>query len=164
MATLEPWPGLSAYTASKCALQGLSEVLAAEAGPHGVRTILIDLGIFRTAFLSHTTKPSAGLGAAYLGGAVDKTVAFLDGLAGQQPGDPILAAERIIEVVEGSGIAAELGLNDKGFEAVLRVPLGTDAAEAAVAASSKLKADSHHLRRLATSTDFVGEDAEAASA
>ncbi|GAB0138223.1 hypothetical protein EsDP_00006462 [Epichloe bromicola] len=161
--TFAPYPGCSAYTASKCALEGLSEVLATEVGPYGVRTILIDLGIFRTSFLKHTTEPSAGLDSAYVGGPVDKTVAFLQGLDGKQPGDPASAARRIVEVIEGSGIAAKLGLNDKGFGSVLRVPLGTDVADAAESCSEAIAA-LHNLRQLATSTDYPEDSASTGAA
>jgi NAD(P)-dependent dehydrogenase (short-subunit alcohol dehydrogenase family) len=43
-------PGLSAYTASKFALEGLAEALAAEAGQFGVKVTILQLGAFATSY------------------------------------------------------------------------------------------------------------------
>ncbi|MCA2213305.1 SDR family oxidoreductase [Jidongwangia harbinensis] len=44
------FPGLSAYTASKFALDGLAEALAAEAGSFGVKVTILQLGGFATSY------------------------------------------------------------------------------------------------------------------
>ncbi|KAL6401631.1 short chain oxidoreductase/dehydrogenase [Ilyonectria robusta] len=121
---LTPFPATTAYAASKCAVDGMSEALAVEVGPLGIRVVLIDFGIFRTNFLHSFTKPKAGLGEAYVGGPVDATVSFLENLAGKQPGNPVLAAKRMVEVVDGTGLAKDM--TNLGYQRVLRVPLGSD--------------------------------------
>ncbi len=42
------FPGLAAYTASKFALEGLAEALAAEAGPLGVKVTILQVGGYAT--------------------------------------------------------------------------------------------------------------------
>ncbi|MEV6636318.1 SDR family oxidoreductase [Actinoplanes sp. NPDC051470] len=51
------FPGLSAYTASKFALEGLAEALAAEAGQFGVKVTILQLGGFATAYGSNLRLP-----------------------------------------------------------------------------------------------------------
>ena len=45
-------PGLAAYSATKHAIHGFSEVLRAECGPKGVRVIELSPGVVRTGFAS----------------------------------------------------------------------------------------------------------------
>ncbi|MFG1606781.1 SDR family oxidoreductase [Actinoplanes sp. NPDC049265] len=51
-------PGLSAYTASKFALEGLAEALATEAGQFGVKVTILQLGGFATAYGRNLILPS----------------------------------------------------------------------------------------------------------
>lgn len=48
-------PGLGAYSASKFALEGLSETLAAETAGFGVRMMIVEPGAINTRFISHGT-------------------------------------------------------------------------------------------------------------
>lgn len=146
------FPACSAYGASKAAVEALSETLALEVGPAKVRVVLIDLGIFRTRFLHAAVKPKSGLDEAYVGGSVDSTVSFLDGIAGKQPGDPALAAKRIVETVDGAGMAKDLAA--QGYGKLLRVPLGSDAFDALKGKEASL-AEIRALETLARSTDFA---------
>ncbi|MBV1853000.1 SDR family oxidoreductase [Catellatospora tritici] len=52
-----PFPGLSAYTASKFAVEGLAETLAAEVAHLGVRVTLVQPGGFATSYGSSTILP-----------------------------------------------------------------------------------------------------------
>ncbi|KAH7140153.1 hypothetical protein B0J13DRAFT_477158 [Dactylonectria estremocensis] len=151
---LTPFPATTAYAASKAAVEGLSEALAMEVGAFGIRVVLIDFGIFRTGFLHSFSKPKEGLGEAYVGGSVDGTVSFLENLAGKQPGNPTLAAKRIVEVVDGTGLAKDLV--KKGYGPALRIPLGSDSFRG-VTAKLEALTEAKTLETLACSTDFTDD-------
>lgn len=154
---LTAFPACTAYSASKMGVEALSETLALETAPAGIRVVLIDLGIFRTAFLHSFKKPEAGMAEAYSGGAVDATVNFLSDLAGKQPGDPAQAAKRIVEIVAKSGDhPLTKGLADKGVGKHLRVPLGSDCFASYAAKIDQLSEvkSSAAFEALAKSTDF----------
>lgn len=52
-----PFPGLSAYTASKFALEGMAESLAQEAAHFGVKVSILQCGAFATPYGRHLTAP-----------------------------------------------------------------------------------------------------------
>lgn len=52
-------PGLSAYCASKFALEGFSEALAMEISGFGLQTMIVEPGAVATRFISHGTQESA---------------------------------------------------------------------------------------------------------
>lgn len=91
-------PGFGIYNATKFAVEGISEALAAEAAPLGIKVTVVEPGPFRTEFLAgslamaHNVIPqyekTAGLTRA---GAVTRN--------GNQPGDPVRAARAIIKAV-----------------------------------------------------------------
>ena len=58
-------PGLSAYCASKFALEGFSEALAAEVSQFGVRLLIVEPGAVKTKFISHGTQETANRMAEY---------------------------------------------------------------------------------------------------
>ncbi len=91
--------GFGIYNATKFAVEGLSEALAKEVEPLGIRVTLVEPGPFRTDFLSDTSilpiarriddyDPTAGGARTY---AVERH--------GQQAGDPVRGAEAIIQAV-----------------------------------------------------------------
>lgn len=140
------WAGHGApvYAASKFAVEGLNEALALEVKSFGIRVHLVEPGIFRTEFLSDISKGKT---------VGNKVEGYLDinGLLadyhGYQPGDPEKGAQRIYEVVTGTGMAV-------GMEWDVRVPLGSDAM---VMGKDKLKSLTETLEKMeaiAKSTDF----------
>ncbi|MBQ1074935.1 SDR family oxidoreductase [Micromonospora sp. C31] len=57
VAGVVPFPGLAAYTASKFALEGAAESLAAEAGHLGVRVTILQPGGFATGYSANLVMP-----------------------------------------------------------------------------------------------------------
>ena len=100
MAAVAPNPGSGYYAAAKMAVEGLSQALAREVAPLGIRVTLVEPSAFRTDFLSeHSIRRSAGALQDYAGtaGAARERLAAM---AGKQPGDPARAAAAIIQAVD----------------------------------------------------------------
>jgi NAD(P)-dependent dehydrogenase (short-subunit alcohol dehydrogenase family) len=91
--------GIGMYNATKFAVEGLSEALAAELAPLGIRVTVIEPGPFRTDFLGRS-----GVIAKIKIADYDKTAAnmrkyFVEN-DGKQAGDPLKAVQAMIQVVE----------------------------------------------------------------
>jgi NAD(P)-dependent dehydrogenase (short-subunit alcohol dehydrogenase family) len=91
--------GIGMYNATKFAVEGLSEALAAELAPLGIRVTVIEPGPFRTDFLGRSGVIAKNRIADY-----DKTAAnmrrYFEENDGKQAGDPVKAAQAMIQVVE----------------------------------------------------------------
>jgi NAD(P)-dependent dehydrogenase (short-subunit alcohol dehydrogenase family) len=129
VAGLNALPGCGVYSASKFALEGTSESLAAELSPLGIRVILVEPGAFRTEFLSPTNLKLAGdkkWAEDYLGeNPPNQVISKMESAAGKQPGDPEKAAHRLLEVIWGTDYGKPFV--GKGADGkVLRVLLGSD--------------------------------------
>lgn len=131
--------GVGAYSAAKFALEGLSEALAAELAPHGVRVLIVEPGAFRTALNGSRMISSAPLDAYRdIVGPTRSNLAQGDGV---QPGDPAKAARVIVDLVHSD-------------EAPLRLPLGRDAVDALRAHQTQLVADLAKWEHLSVTTSY----------
>jgi NAD(P)-dependent dehydrogenase (short-subunit alcohol dehydrogenase family) len=90
-------PGLSAYQSAKFAVEGFSEVLKNEAGPFGVKVIIVEPGAFRTEWQGESMR-MAEVGPDYEAsvGAMHRQRAAIQG---SQPGDPKRAARVVLDAV-----------------------------------------------------------------
>ncbi|KAK0484438.1 hypothetical protein IW261DRAFT_1456503 [Armillaria novae-zelandiae] len=98
-------PSAGLYSATKWALRGISETLHAEVSPLGLRSICLDFGYFRTAFLSPDhRKPYV----AKIGDYREITEKVESGLQvsnGTQLGNPEKGVQVMLDVVRGEGVA-----------------------------------------------------------
>lgn len=97
-AAIANYPGFSIYGATKCALEGVSESLAAEVRPLGLKVTLVQPGPFRTDFIARSLERAPGRIADYEASS-GKFLRFLETMSGRQPGDPDKAADAIIAAV-----------------------------------------------------------------
>jgi NAD(P)-dependent dehydrogenase (short-subunit alcohol dehydrogenase family) len=133
-------PGFGAYSAAKFAMEGLSEALAAEVAPFGIRVIIVEPGAFRTEFGGQRMHRSRQIDAYQV--STGQTRAAVDGMDGTQPGDPAKAAEAIVQVVD----------SDKP---PLRLALGNDAVDSIRAHHQRLGADLDRWEALSRAMDLA---------
>jgi len=111
------FPGSGYYAASKHAVEGFSSALAVEMAPLGVKVTSIEPGPFRTDWAGRSLQQARPALADYAetAGARMKTTS---GYSGQQPGDPVRAAEAMIMVTTLDKPPGHLVLGEFGFGAV----------------------------------------------
>jgi NAD(P)-dependent dehydrogenase (short-subunit alcohol dehydrogenase family) len=97
-AVIANYPGFSIYGATKWALEGVSESLAAEVRPLGLKVTMVQPGPFRTDFIARSLERATGSIADY-DPSSGKFRRFLETMNGRQPGDPTKAADAIIDAV-----------------------------------------------------------------
>jgi NAD(P)-dependent dehydrogenase (short-subunit alcohol dehydrogenase family) len=119
-------PGFGAYCSAKFALEAMSEALATEVEPYGIRVLIVEPGSFRTQFGGGRMhfSPDSGLYAETAG----QNRAYIAGVDGTQPGDPRKAAAAIASALDAP-------------DAPLRLALGDDAVDAIRAKCDRLGAD-----------------------
>ena len=98
MGGLVSFPGLGHYNATKFAVEGLSEALAQELAPLGIKVLIVEPGPFRTNWAGASIKQASARIDDYATTAA-ATQLRISGYSGQQPGDPARAAEAIIRAV-----------------------------------------------------------------
>jgi NAD(P)-dependent dehydrogenase (short-subunit alcohol dehydrogenase family) len=109
-------PGFAAYCSAKWALEGISECLAAEVAPLGIRVLIVEPGAFRTEFGGARLHRSAEIPA--YAETVGPTRAGLDAMDGAQPGDPAKAASAIIRALDDPSAPLHLALGGDAVDAI----------------------------------------------
>lgn len=135
------FPGFGSYTATKFAMHGFSESLAAEVKPFGITVSIVSPGYFRTEFLDASLGTPKNEIADYKLVRNIQTVHQND-INHNQSGDPNKAAAVMIEIAEQK-------------ELPLHVFLGKDAYQLAEDKIKAVQQDMAAVKKLATSTDFV---------
>ena len=98
-AVISNYASFSIYGATKWALEGVSEALAAELKPIGIKVTIVQPGPFRTEFIGRSLERAETHLADY-DRSSGKFLRFLETMDGKQPGDPLKAAAAIIAAVE----------------------------------------------------------------
>ncbi len=119
-AAISNYAGFAVYGGAKLALEGISESLAAEVKPLGIKVSLVQPGPFRTDFVSRSMETAPSSIADYAG-TVGKFGAFLQKMDGHQPGDPVKAAEAIRHLSEMENPPLRLVLGKYALEKTERV-------------------------------------------
>jgi len=110
-------PGSGYYNATKFALEGLTQALAQEVAPHGIRVTLVEPGPFRTDWAGRSLKVVKKPMDAYAA-TFGVRRAQMMAAVGKQPGDPVRAADAIIKVVETPNPPLHLLLGRNGLDRV----------------------------------------------
>jgi NAD(P)-dependent dehydrogenase (short-subunit alcohol dehydrogenase family) len=108
--------GFAPYCASKFALEGWSEALRDEVKPLGIRVTIVEPGAFRTEFAGAKNMRPATQIDDYRP-VIEPVEAYLYGNDGQQPGDPVKAAELMIAVVESDAPPLRVILGQDAYDA-----------------------------------------------
>ncbi len=109
-------PGSGYYNATKFALEGMTEALAKEVGPLGIRVTLVEPGPFRTDWAGRSLRV-ADPKHEYRE-TVGSRLAQLRAHSGKQAGDPVRAAEAIVRIAESEDAPLHLVLGRIGLERV----------------------------------------------
>jgi NAD(P)-dependent dehydrogenase (short-subunit alcohol dehydrogenase family) len=132
-------PGFGAYCAAKFALEGLSEALAAEVAPFGVRVLIVEPGALRTEFGGRRLHRSDPIDEYQV--STGPTRAAVDNMDGTQPGDPAKAAQAIMTVLDSP-------------DPPLRLALGNDAVDNIRAHHERLRTDLDSWEKVSRSIDL----------
>jgi NAD(P)-dependent dehydrogenase (short-subunit alcohol dehydrogenase family) len=108
-------PGIGYYNATKFAVEGLSEALAAEVAPLGIRVTIIEPGPFRTDFLGRSGVVAKTRIADYDATAGNMRKYFAEN-DGKQKGDPLRAVHAMMQVVESPNPPLRLLLGRSALE------------------------------------------------
>ncbi|SCD80630.1 Short-chain dehydrogenase [Streptomyces sp. BpilaLS-43] len=135
-------PGSGYYSATKFALEGMSDALSKEVGPLGIKVLVVEPGAFRTDFAGRSLQQSRTPIEDYAGTAGLRRKEN-DTTHGHQPGDPSKAPQVIIDALEAGNTP-------------FRLLLGSDAV---TVVREELTARRHEVdawEAVSRTTDFAG--------
>jgi NAD(P)-dependent dehydrogenase (short-subunit alcohol dehydrogenase family) len=135
------FPGFGIYCATKFAVHGFTESLAAEIKPFGVKATVVSPGYFRTNFLAPDSLNVPKNEIAAYKEVRDVQAAHQNDINGNQAGDPEKGVAAIITVAESA-------------DAPLHLFLGQDAYDLAYQKMDAIKNDLENWKELITSTGY----------
>jgi NAD(P)-dependent dehydrogenase (short-subunit alcohol dehydrogenase family) len=134
------FPGIGYYNATKFAVEGLSEALAKELAPLGVKVLIVEPGPFRTDWAGRSLKTPKNAIDAYAETAVARRNAT-QAYSGTQAGDPVRGVRAIISAVEAESPP-------------LRLVLGSVAQDVITARTEAFLAELRAGKEVALACDF----------
>jgi NAD(P)-dependent dehydrogenase (short-subunit alcohol dehydrogenase family) len=137
---------VSAYAASKFAVEGWIESLTSEVAPFGIRTMLVEPGFFRTELLTPESTRYAAPTIADYAEKTKQTVTAWSGMSGKQGGDPAKLAAALIQLASQDAPP-------------LRWVAGADAVATLEQKAQQLLAQAHAYRALSSSLAHDDTDA-----
>jgi NAD(P)-dependent dehydrogenase (short-subunit alcohol dehydrogenase family) len=135
------YPGLGIYAATKFAVAGLSETLATEVAPFGIKVTIVYPGFFRTNFLTTGSLQQAKEPIPVYKAVHDAQLDMRSSMDGKQFGDPQKLAKILISMSENPDPA-------------LHLFLGTDAMQVASDKIKSLQAELDKWEAITISTSF----------
>ncbi|KAH9945541.1 NAD-P-binding protein [Amylocystis lapponica] len=149
-----------AYAASKAALEAFTDAMSQELAPFNVHVFIVEPGYFSSRFLRST--PSVGTPPSKVYTAESQGYGALQRLAPShveagQIGDTTKLAQRLYEVVNGTGLAKGLMEGQGGKGPWLRVPLGPDCGQRLLDTLGSITENVKALEPIWSSTDVEPE-------
>jgi NAD(P)-dependent dehydrogenase (short-subunit alcohol dehydrogenase family) len=142
------FPGIGYYNATKFAVEGLTEALAKECEPLGIRAMIVEPGPFRTDWAGRSLKtPKHPIGD-YAATAGARRNAISSG-SGKQAGDPVRACHAMIQAVESA-------------KPPMRLVLGRMALDTAKAKLAQVQADLDTWKETTLGADYPESQASVA--
>jgi NAD(P)-dependent dehydrogenase (short-subunit alcohol dehydrogenase family) len=141
------FPGVGYYNATKFAVEGLSEAMAKELAPLGVKVLIVEPGPFRTDWAGRSLRTPKKAIDAYAETAVARRNA-IQAYSGTQAGDPARGARAIIRAVEQESPP-------------LRLVLGSVAQDLISARTEAFLAELEAGREVALACDYPPDEATA---
>lgn len=138
-----PLPASFMYCCPKAAQDMLLGVLKKELEAFNIRTVTLNAGLYRTAAF-RSSKPPA-ISEAYLNTKVGQILGVVGQIAADpeanMPGDPSKLGDRLVEIVDGSGLGKRLGKHS-------RFLVGRDAIKLSDIVLKEMEEDFRAARRL----------------
>jgi NAD(P)-dependent dehydrogenase (short-subunit alcohol dehydrogenase family) len=141
MAGIVGIPGFGLYSASKFAVSGLTEALAGELAPFGIRATVVEPGGFRTNFAGGSLALARNPMPEYADTAAGRPRGMKEHYHGTQQGDPAKAAAAVVAIVDAA-------------QPPVHLLLGPDAVAAARKKLERFGAEIAAWETLSSSTDL----------
>jgi NAD(P)-dependent dehydrogenase (short-subunit alcohol dehydrogenase family) len=136
------YPGWGVYGATKFAVEGISEALAGEVAPLGIKVTVVEPGFFRTDFLDDTSLVRTALQIDDYRETVGKTRDHAADVNHGQRGDPRKLAKAFMQLAGAANPPT-------------RLPLGSDTVERIESKHAHVEQELAAWRSVATSTDWT---------